>query len=226
MGMTGSTKIWFIQRAQSVNPYQESSDNRKVEIDAVLSMLNGIEPRIDPEFLRVDGRGRVFLSVEGQKREFGELSSGFASLVKLMQAIIAGYAAFTNETKLQYVPGIVLIDEIDAHLHPKWQANIILHLKKLLPNTTFYIATHSPLVLSQLKNGEAYLLARGDDGVVCSEIIDYPNRRLFDDVLDDAMGVNLSRLKRDSMEHDDQTDAKQELLSLLDSLEAQEKARL
>jgi predicted ATP-binding protein involved in virulence len=129
---------------------------------------------------------------------------------------VAGYAAFTNEKQLQRVRGIVLIDEIDVHLHAEWQAKIIPCLKSLLPNTTFYIATHSPLVLAQLQEGEAYLLERSEtDGVVRSQVIDSPNRRLFVDVLENALGVDLNKLKLESLENDNQAEAKQKLLSLL-----------
>lgn len=216
LGMTGDTRSWFVARAQSVNPYQKSADNRQAEIDTVLSMLNTVDQRIDPKSLEIDGSGRVFLRIEGQQRELAELSSGFTSLVKLMQAIIAGYAAFTNEVQLRHVPGIVLIDEIESHLHAKWQSGIIPLLKKLLPNTTFYIATHSPLVLAQLQEGEAYLLQRDEDGVVRSQRIDSPDRRAFADVLESAFGVDLNQLKRESLERDDQTAAKKRLLSLLE----------
>lgn len=218
LGMTGDTRAWFVTRAQSTNRFQKSNDNRLVEIETLLSILNIIDSRIDGslEGLVIDGNNRVFLKVEGEERELGELSSGFISLVKLIQAIVDGYAAFTNEKQLQNVRGIVLIDEIDAHLHVEWQARIVPCLKKLFPNTTFYIATHSPLVLVQLLKGEAYLLKRGDDGVVRSEMINYPNRRLFDDVLNDALGVNLNRLKIESMENDDQSEAKQRLRELLE----------
>lgn len=220
LGMVGDTRSWFVTRAQSVNPYQKSVDNRQVEIDAVLSMLNTVDQRIDPKSLEIDGSGRVFLRVEGQQRELSELSSGFTSLVKLMQAIIAGYAAFTNEVQLQRIHGAVLIDEIESHLHAKWQSGIIPLLKKLLPNTTFYIATHSPLVLAQLQEGEAYLLQRDEDGVVRSQLIDSPDRRAFADVLESAFGVDLNQLKRESLERDDQTAAKKRLLSLLEQGEA------
>jgi predicted ATPase len=211
----GDTQAWFVKRAQSANPYQKSKDDRSVEITATLFLLNKIDSRIDPEFLEIDGSGNVFLKVNEEKRELGELSSGFAALVKLVQAIIAGYAAFTNEKQLQNVRGIVLIDEIDAHLHPEWQVKIIPCLKKLLPNTTFYIATHSPLVLVRLMRKEACLLGRDDDGVVRSREIEYPNRRLFVDVLEDGFGVDLNRLKRESMEDDDQSELKARWLSLL-----------
>jgi AAA15 family ATPase/GTPase len=220
LGMSDDTRAWFVTRARSANPYEETRDNRKVEIDAVLSMLHDIEPRIDAEFLAIDGSNCVFLKVEGEKRELGELSSGFAALVKMIQAIVAGYAAFTNEKQLQNVPGIVLIDEIDAHLHPEWQAKIIPCLKTLLPNTTFYVATHSPLMLVQLRDKEAYLLKRDDDGVVRSQTIRYPNRRLFIDALEDGFGVDVNKLKRDSMDNDDQTEAKRQLRELLEETRA------
>jgi predicted ATPase len=216
----GDMQAWFVKRAQSGNAFQESKDDRSVEIHAVLSMLHEIDSCIDPKFLRIDGAGHVFLEVEGQKLELGELSSGYAALVRLVQAIVAGYAAFTNEIRLQNVRGIVLIDEIDAHLHPAWQAKIIPCLKSLLPNTTFYVATHSPLVLVRLMRKEAYLLERDDNDVVRSREIEYPNRRLFVDVLEDGFNVDLNRLKRDSMENDDQSELKARLLSLL---QAQEK---
>jgi predicted ATPase len=226
LSMSDDSRAWFVARARSANPYEETRDNRKVEIDAVLSMLHDIEPRIDAEFLAIDGSDHVFLKVDGEKRELGELSSGFAALLKMIQAIVAGYAAFTNEVQLRNVRGIVLVDEIDAHLHPEWQARIVPCLKKLLPNTTFYIATHSPLVLVRLMRKEAYLLRRDEDGVVRSREVEYPNRRLFIDVLEDGFGVDLNRLKRDSMEDDDQSDAKQALRKLLEETREAREARV
>jgi predicted ATP-binding protein involved in virulence len=222
LGMTGDTREWFVRRAYSANPYQKSKDNRSVENDTVIAMLHEMEDSINANALQIDGDGRVFLTVAGEERELGELSSGFASLVKLMQAIIAGYAAFTNETKLQHVRGIVLIDEIEAHLHPQWQARIIPCLKKLLPNTTFYIATHSPLALTRLKDGEAYLLAREKDGVVRSRVVEGTSRRLFVDMLESAFGVNVNALKLQATEEDREQNqkAKQGLLALLQEAEA------
>jgi hypothetical protein len=214
LGMTGSTRVWLLARAQSVNPYQTAKENRKHEIDTVLSILNKIEPNINPQFMEID-RGRVFLEVRGEKRELRELSSGYAALLKIIQAIVAGYAAFTNEVQLQNVRGFVFIDEIDAHLHAEWQVKIIPCLKKLFPNTTFYVATHSPLVLKQLKEKEAYLLKRDDDDTVLSQVIPHPNRRPFIDVLEGGMDVNLNQLEDD----DDQSDLKERMLSLLKAKE-------
>lgn len=214
LGMNQNIHKWFIERAQSVNPYQKSDDNRQVDIDTVLSALNTLDNRIG-KTLKVDGDDNIYLTIEGRECELNELSSGFISVVKIIQAIVSAYSAFTNEQDLLNVKGVVLIDEIESHLHVEWQTRIIPTLKDLFPNTTFYIATHSPLVLSQLDEGEAYLLKREEDNVVRSHVIDSPNKRILANVLRDAFGIDLNELKRESMKDSDQDLAKSRLLKLL-----------
>lgn len=50
--------------------------------------------------------------------------------------------------------GVILIDELDMHLHPKWQWNALSALKDVFPKIQFIIATHSPIVISSFKNGQ------------------------------------------------------------------------
>ena len=118
--------------------------------------------------------------------------------------------------KLQDVKGIVLIDEIESHLHISWQSKIIPLLKSLFPNTTFYITTHSSIVLTQLDQGEAYQLKRDEDGVVRSKEIRSPGKAAFIDVLKDAFGLDLNKMKRERMSPENQKEAKQQLLDLLE----------
>lgn len=215
-GMNHDSRQWFVTRAQSVNMYQKSADSRQVDIDAVMQALHEVDARIDPKGLQIDGDERVFLKIEGQDRELSELSSGFLALVKLIQSIVAGYSAWTNEVNLRHVPGVVFIDEIESHLHAQWQSRILGQLKAIFPKTTFFVATHSPLVLARLHEGEAYRLQRDADGVVRSHLISAPANRLLADVLDDAFGVDLNRFKREDLLASDQQSAKQGLLDLLD----------
>ncbi|WP_223571443.1 AAA family ATPase [Xanthomonas citri] len=215
-GMDADIRVWFIQRAQSVNPFQVEKDNLRNEIESVLKLLHRIDQRVDAERLQIDGSHRVYLSVEGCMVELGELSSGFASVVKLFQAIVSGYAGFSNSKDLQNLPGVVLIDEIESHLHVGWQVSIVRHLKALFPNTQFFISTHSPLVLTQLEQGEAYLLERdAADGVVRSSVIDSPNMKAFADVLEETFGVDLNALKREALVSEDQSATKRALLDLV-----------
>lgn len=215
LNMDTNLEEWIIQRAQSANPYQSKADNRKIELDTLLSILNQIDERIDSEFLEISGDNRVFIKVSGDKRELSRLSSGFTSILKIVQSIIAGYSYFTNEQQIARVRGMVLIDEIESHLHNEWQVKIIPLLKKLFPNTTFLITTHSSLVISQLEQGEAYRLAREDDGIVYGKLIDYPNNMAFVDLLNEAFDVDLNKLKIERVQESDQTQAKQALLSLV-----------
>ena len=208
---------WIVQRAQSANPYQAKEDNREVEIKTLLSLLNKFDKKIDSKFLEVSGNNQVFIKIASKKTELSELSSGFASILKIMQSIIAGYSYFTNETNIAHVKGVVFIDEIESHLHTKWQATIIPTLKRLFPNTTFYITTHSAIVLSQLQHGEAYELYRDKkDGVVKTKLIEHPNNAAFVDLLKDAFNIDINKLKLARDNAPQQKEAKKVLIGLLD----------
>ncbi len=210
-------KEWIVQRAQSSNKFQKKEDNREAEIITLLNLLHEIDSQYDADFLEISGDESVFIKVADKKTELSELSSGFASILKIMQSIIAGYSYFTNETNIAHVKGVVFIDEIESHLHTKWQATIIPTLKRLFPNTTFYITTHSAIVLSQLQHGEAYELYRDKaDGVVKTELIEHPNNAAFVDLLKDAFDIDINRLKLDRDNAPQQKNAKKLLSELLE----------
>ncbi|MGB8700069.1 MAG: AAA family ATPase [Thermosynechococcaceae cyanobacterium] len=72
-------------------------------------------------------------------------------------------------------PAVVLVDEIDLHLHPKWQRTIMSFLTERFPNTQFIVTAHSPLVVQAAKNANIVLLRREGDHVVIDnnpEVID------------------------------------------------------
>ncbi|HBY80851.1 MAG TPA: ATP-binding protein, partial [Cyanobacteria bacterium UBA11148] len=66
----------------------------------------------------------------------------------------------------QKTPGIVLIDELDLHLHPKWQCRIIGDLKRTFPNCQFIVTTHSPQVIAEVKCENIYHLEVTSEGVI------------------------------------------------------------
>jgi predicted ATPase len=216
LGMSSNIAAWFVLRAQSANPFQKSGDNRRVEIDTLLKLLHEVDERVDVAFLEIDGADNVAIKVNGVVTQLQHLSSGFTSILKMLQAIVAGYANFTNEVNLQHVRGFVFIDEIESHLHVAWQTHIIPLLKRLFPNTTFYVTTHSPLVLMQVHEGEAYELLRDpDSGIVNSRLIANPSNQVFADLLGDAFQTDLNLIKRKQLEGEDQHDVKQKMLELL-----------
>lgn len=222
MNMATNIQEWFIQIARSSNAYQSAEDNREIELKTVLHLLHEIDKRIDADYLAISGDDRVSLKIDRQKIQLSQLSSGFSSILKLIQSIVSGYGYFTNETNLQNIKGIVFIDEIESHLHLSWQANIIPLLKRLFPNTTFYVTTHSSVVLSQLQEGEAYELQRDrQDGIVKSHLIPSPNKAAFADILRDVFHVDVNKIKLENSTADEQQDAKNSLLDLLRNQEGQ-----
>ena len=67
---------------------------------------------------------------------------------------------------LEEKPAVLIVDEIDAHLHPSWQRRIIPALTKNFPNLQIFCSTHSPLMLAGLGEGQVQLLNRDADGRV------------------------------------------------------------
>ena len=88
------------------------------------------------------------------------LSAGYQSLLWMVMNLAYRLALLNPEKSenLKEVAGVVLIDEIDMHLHPKWQWNIISALEETFPNIQFILATHSPIVISSCKNERLIML--------------------------------------------------------------------
>ena len=95
------------------------------------------------------------------------LSQGTQSIIQWLAHFLIGYAEhYDFPDSLDDKPGIFIVDEIDAHLHPSWQRRIIPTLTKHFPNLQIFCSTHSPLMLAGLKEGQAQLLRRDDQGKV------------------------------------------------------------
>ena len=95
------------------------------------------------------------------------LSQGTQSLIQWIAHLVIGLAEYYGyPADLQSSPGVLIIDEIDAHLHPSWQRRIIPTLTEHFPNLQVFCSTHSPLMLAGLKAGQVQLLKRDLDGSV------------------------------------------------------------
>lgn len=84
------------------------------------------------------------------------LSAGYQSLIWMVLDIAYRMAVLNPNLREQAAksPGIVLIDELDMHLHPKWQWKIIEALQLTFPNVQFIAATHSPILIASCRNGQ------------------------------------------------------------------------
>ncbi len=70
---------------------------------------------------------------------------------------------FFEDNVLTETPGIVLVDELDLHLHPKWQRKIVNDLRSIFPKIQFITTTHAPQILVRAGPGEVSLLRRDEE---------------------------------------------------------------
>ena len=89
---------------------------------------------------------------------------------------------------------MVLIDEIDMHLHPKWQRNIISDLKNTFPKIQFIATTHSPFIIQSLR-AEELIKLDGDD------VVDNPFTKSIPDIAEEEMMTKPIKLKKNVRHH-------------------------
>lgn len=96
------------------------------------------------------------ICTEGKQFKFTEVSDGFAAVLDIVTDLILKMQEDKSLTRSYQKEGIVLIDEIETHLHLGLQKVIMPLLTKVFPNIQFIITTHSPFVLSSMPNAVAY----------------------------------------------------------------------
>ena len=96
------------------------------------------------------------ICTEGKKFKFTQLSDGLAAALDIVADLILKMQEDNALTRSYQKEGIVLIDEIETHLHLELQKIIMPLLTRVFPNIQFIITTHSPFVLSSMPNAVAY----------------------------------------------------------------------
>jgi uncharacterized protein (TIGR02646 family) len=113
------------------------------------------------------GAPGVELRLFGTDLSLRDLSDGYQSVLGLTCDIIAGLHA-SSKGALEAAEGLVAIDELGAHLHPRWRMRIVESLRRAFRRVQFFVSTHDPLCLRGLENGEAVVLRRTSRGRVFS----------------------------------------------------------
>lgn len=108
----------------------------------------------------------IMLSTHKGDIYFEYLSSGYKSCIYILLGIIKEIEFRYYETPIcvSEFDGVVLIDEVDLHLHPIWQAKLVSALKTLFPNVQFILTTHSPSILQSLETNEIIALGSDEKG--------------------------------------------------------------
>lgn len=125
---------------------------------------------------------------DGTWTSFDMLSSGYRSIVRLA-ADIAYRAIKLNphlrENAVSHTEGVVLIDELDMHLHPSWQRDVVQLLKDAFPCIQFIVTTHSPFIIQSMQSHELIKLV--GNGVESTS--DNTDMKGLEDIVADEMDV-------------------------------------
>lgn len=117
------------------------------------------------------GHVEVQVTTPYGKVPLGELSFGYQTLTAWIVDLVARmFVRYPESKNPLHENAVVLVDEIDLHLHPKWQRRLFERLSQIFPNVQFIVTAHSPLVVQAAKGANLYVLHRpeGADHVVLS----------------------------------------------------------
>jgi putative AbiEii toxin of type IV toxin-antitoxin system len=136
----------------------------------IASIASEILDGFPVEFWRIaedhDGLFPQFRTLDGDIA-FDVFSQGTQSVLQWLAYVLIGYAKYYGyPSNLAEQPGVMIIDEIDAHLHPTAQQRIIPVLRYHFPNMQIFCSTHSPLMLRGLQPGQLQRLQRASHGPV------------------------------------------------------------
>ena len=173
---------WFRNREDLENEKRRDNfDYRDKQLEAVRqaisSLIEGFSNlRVQRSPLRMTVIKTVVIKKDGkelkksEKLILNQLSDGEKCLLAMV-GDLARRLAIANPGLPDPLQGkgVVLIDEIELHLHPKWQREIIPALTRTFPNCQFIVTTHSPQVVSHIQPEGIYILEKTDNGVVAKK---------------------------------------------------------
>jgi predicted ATP-binding protein involved in virulence len=189
------------------------------QLNAVRSAIANFMPGFSN--LMVQRKPRLFMSVDknGETLDVAQLSWGEKSLMALAGDIARRLAMLNPglENPLQG-EGVVLIDEIDMHLHPQWARTIIERLTRTFPHCQFVLSTHSPLVISDYKDVLVYALDEEEPDPLPSQYGQDANTVLLDVMHADIRNASVDQRLNDLLDliQDRKLDAAGDLLAKLE----------
>lgn len=159
---------------QHINHALALLENQDEEAQAYLSAIRQVEQLLSHvldmpiTFELKRNPFRLEVQQNGKALTIDQLSDGTRTFLSwpldyLMRASRVNWA---NPADSARAPGLILVDEIDAHLHPEWQRRVMLMVNQLLPETYIIATTHSPFVLGATDDAQVFRIYKDEDGTL------------------------------------------------------------
>lgn len=162
---------WLLQEDYTASKTSEIQGHAKIRLELIKDALINILP--DIESIRISTPNTAnpnpsadFLTKDGFWLKLDDLSLGYQTMIAWMVDLAAHlFQRYPDSKNPIEEPAVVLIDEIDLHLHPKWQRTIMSYLTERFTNTQFIVTAHSPLIVQAAENANIVVLKREGDEV-------------------------------------------------------------
>ncbi|WP_416058616.1 AAA family ATPase [Stenotrophomonas maltophilia] len=154
--------------------YASRNPGRYKQVAGLFNKLLPSSCRMHSSVLELSEGGEIMFEMSGIDVPFRALSDGFRAYIGWIGDMLYHLCmGAPSGRKLVDNKGVVLIDEIDLHLHPEWQRLVLPALSEALPNIQFIVTSHSPLVVGSLEQQNIQRLEVTDQGAISRS---YPER--------------------------------------------------
>lgn len=189
---------WF--QIMTINKYQRQEENLESnpELDTVylamekcltnLSGYSDVKIRYNMGTQELD----VYYSEQDKQRmriPLNQLSDGYKGMISLVADIAYRMATLNPQLGTEVLSkgdGVVLIDEVDLHLHPAWQQKVIDNLMNIFPKVQFIVSTHAPAIISSVKTDKLRILSNKEVCMTANQVYG----KDVNSVMKEIMGVN------------------------------------
>lgn len=216
--------IWFREMEDLENEHFRENGHPLPELEAVRAavgrVLDGVtNVRVRRRFPPFSNGPVLTVTKEDQELPFDTLSEGERVMVLLVADIARRLILYDTDAGLE-TPGLLLIDEIEQHLHPGWQRRVLGKLREVFRNLQIITTTHSPIVLSELESRQIRVL----ENFQLVEV-HHGKGRSVEDVLESTLGTSArpeeTESRFDTLAEKVDDGALDEASAILESLEAQ-----
>ena len=192
---------WLLQADYAASRSSRRGNKAKKQRDQILQILIELLPGIDEiSFTESPEINNISAPIVEFKTPYGwvplkGLSLGYRTLITWMVDLAARlFERYPDSNNPLAEPAIVLIDEIDLHLHPRWQRTLMQFLTEKFPNTQFIATAHSPLVVQSAVDANIVLLRReGDHVVIDNDVETIKNWRVDQILTSELFGLESAR---------------------------------
>lgn len=174
------------------------------------------EPSLKLQFDYKDYSFMINIVEDNKSFTFNQMSDGYSAVFEIIVDLILKMQDKKSVVRSYQKEGIVLIDEIETHLHLELQKNILPLLTKIFPNIQFIVTTHSPFVLNSLSNAVAFDLEHQEE---IRDLDEYSYSTLAEEYFGVSTDSNILKIKLDELKRlcvlDDVSKADQERIKKL-----------